>query len=76
MFFEKSVYAPATTDEGARVLVMRTWPRGVSLGRIDVWLKDLGPARELPDRTGVQAPVLACLCRRVSRADPDRYRQV
>ena len=33
MYAEQSVYAPATADEGARVLVMRTWPRGVSLGR-------------------------------------------
>jgi len=38
---------PATEDEGLRVLVMRTWPRGVGLGRIDVWLKDLGPMPEL-----------------------------
>jgi len=46
MFTEKSIYLPATEDEGARVLVMRTWPRGVSLARIDIWLQELGP---LPD---------------------------
>jgi uncharacterized protein YeaO (DUF488 family) len=47
MFAEKSVYDPATEDEGLRVLVMRSWPRGVSLGRVDVWLKELGPAQDL-----------------------------
>ena len=47
MFAEKSVYEPATEDEGLRVLVMRQWPRGVSLGRIDVWLKELGPTPDL-----------------------------
>ncbi len=47
MFAEKSVYTPATDDEGLRVLVMRRWPRGVSSGRIDVWLKELGPTLDL-----------------------------
>jgi uncharacterized protein YeaO (DUF488 family) len=47
MFAEKSVYTPMSNDEGTRVLVMRTWPRGVSSGRIDVWLKELGPLPEL-----------------------------
>lgn len=47
MFTEKSVYEPATEDEGLRVLVMRTWPRGISLGRVDVWLKELGPTPDL-----------------------------
>jgi uncharacterized protein YeaO (DUF488 family) len=47
MFTEKSVYDPATEDEGLRVLVMRHWPRGVSTGRVDVWLKELGPSPAL-----------------------------
>jgi uncharacterized protein YeaO (DUF488 family) len=47
MFAEKSVYAPTSDDEGLRVLVMRTWPRGVSSGRIDIWLKELGPTPAL-----------------------------
>jgi uncharacterized protein YeaO (DUF488 family) len=47
MFAEKSVYTPASDDEGLRVLVMRTWPRGVSTGRVDIWLKDLGPTPDL-----------------------------
>lgn len=47
MFTEGSVYAPVREDEGMRVLVMRTWPRGVGIERIDVWLKELGPLLEL-----------------------------
>lgn len=59
MFSEKSVYAPATEDEGLRVLVMRQWPRGVNLGRIDVWLKELGPVDAL--LKGLQAGRLSWL---------------
>ncbi|MDQ6670325.1 MAG: DUF488 family protein [Chloroflexota bacterium] len=33
--------------DGLRVLVMRQWPRGVRKERIDLWLKDAGPSREL-----------------------------
>src|SRR5271165_6183223 len=47
MFAEKIVYTPPSDDEGLRVLVMRTWPRGVSTGRVDVWLKELGPPPDL-----------------------------
>ena len=32
-----------------RVLVMRQWPRGVKRERIDLWLKDAAPSRELLD---------------------------
>lgn len=34
-------------DDGLRVLVMRQWPRGVRKERIDLWLKDAAPSREL-----------------------------
>lgn len=34
-------------EDGLRVLVMRYWPRGVRKERIDMWLKDAGPSREL-----------------------------
>jgi len=47
VFTEGSVYAPTRDDDGMRVLVMRTWPRGVGIDRIDVWLKWLGPLPEL-----------------------------
>lgn len=45
----KRVYEPAGPDDGARVLVDRLWPRGLSRdkARIDVWLKDIAPSAEL-----------------------------
>ena len=46
MFAEGSVYDPPG-DDGVRCLVMRSWPRGVACGRVDVWLKELGPVPEL-----------------------------
>ncbi len=39
----KRVYDPASPDDGARVLIMRLWPRGIRKERVDVWLKELGP---------------------------------
>ena len=33
--------------EGLRVLIMRYWPRGVRRDRVDVWVKDAAPSREL-----------------------------
>jgi uncharacterized protein YeaO (DUF488 family) len=47
MFAEGSIYDPAGDDDGARCLVMRTWPRGVAYERVDVWLKELGPTPDL-----------------------------
>lgn len=44
MFTEGSVYDPPRDDDGVRCLVMRQWPRGIVHERIDVWLKELGPA--------------------------------
>jgi len=35
--------------DGLRVLIMRLWPRGVRRERVDVWLKDAAPSRELLD---------------------------
>jgi uncharacterized protein YeaO (DUF488 family) len=45
-----SVYTrtPAA-EQGLRVLIMRLWPRGVRKQRIDVWMKDASPSRELLD---------------------------
>ena len=39
-----SVYSPVGVDDGLKVLVTRYWPRGVRKGRVDLWLKGLGPA--------------------------------
>ncbi len=45
----KRVYAPASADDGARVLVDRLWPRGVSKARaaLGSWSKDAAPSTEL-----------------------------
>ncbi|HEV2395635.1 MAG TPA: DUF488 family protein [Candidatus Sulfotelmatobacter sp.] len=45
----KRVYEPATKSDGARVLVDRLWPRGLTKEKasIDAWLRDLAPSNEL-----------------------------
>ena len=45
----KRVYAPASPDDGRRVLVERLWPRGlrkVEAG-VDLWLKEIAPSHAL-----------------------------
>jgi uncharacterized protein YeaO (DUF488 family) len=45
----KRVYEPASRADGARVLVDRLWPRGLTKARaaVDEWLRDLAPSHEL-----------------------------
>ncbi len=45
----KRVYEAATRTDGARVLVDRLWPRGLTKAKaaIDEWLRDLAPSDEL-----------------------------
>jgi uncharacterized protein YeaO (DUF488 family) len=45
----KRVYDPAAADDGARVLVDRLWPRGLTkdAAALDVWLKAVAPSNEL-----------------------------
>jgi uncharacterized protein YeaO (DUF488 family) len=45
----KRVYEPHTTEDGARILVERLWPRGVKKvdAAIDQWAKDISPSTEL-----------------------------
>jgi len=45
----RRVYEPASRTDGARVLVDRLWPRGLSKSSaaIDEWLRDLAPSHEL-----------------------------
>jgi uncharacterized protein YeaO (DUF488 family) len=45
----KRVYAPASADDGVRVLVDVLWPRGLSkaAAAVDLWLKDIAPSRPL-----------------------------
>jgi uncharacterized protein YeaO (DUF488 family) len=45
----KRVYDPASARDGARVLVDRLWPRGISKesARLKFWLKEIAPSDEL-----------------------------
>jgi uncharacterized protein YeaO (DUF488 family) len=45
----KRVYDPPSPQDGARVLVDRLWPRGLTkeAAALDVWLKDVAPSDEL-----------------------------
>lgn len=45
----KRVYAPSSPSDGARILVDRLWPRGISKGRaaLTLWMKDIAPSPEL-----------------------------
>lgn len=45
----KRIYDETESDDGFRVLVDRVWPRGMSKSRakIDLWLKDIAPSKEL-----------------------------
>jgi|SRR6516165_5636835 uncharacterized protein YeaO (DUF488 family) len=45
----KRVYESAASDDGARILVERLWPRGIkkSALQIDAWLKDVAPTTNL-----------------------------
>ena len=38
----KTVYDASSPDDGARILVMRLWPRGVRKDAVDEWLRELG----------------------------------
>ncbi len=46
---QKRVYEEPEPSDGMRVLVDRLWPRGLSKerARVDVWLKDVAPSRDL-----------------------------
>jgi uncharacterized protein YeaO (DUF488 family) len=45
----KRAYEPPAPDDGARILVDRLWPRGVSKAdaALDQWMKDIAPSTEL-----------------------------
>ena len=45
----KRAYDKPSAADGARVLVDRLWPRGITkqAARLDAWLKDLAPSDEL-----------------------------
>jgi uncharacterized protein YeaO (DUF488 family) len=45
----KRAYQPAEREDGARFLIDRLWPRGVSKAkaRLDAWVRDIAPSTEL-----------------------------
>lgn len=50
----KRAYDPAAPSDGARILVDRLWPRGVSKERADLteWMKDIAPSTALREWFG------------------------
>ena len=47
MLRTKRIYDAPDKSDGARILVMRLWPRGIRRGQVDEWNRDLAPSREL-----------------------------
>ncbi|MGM5090673.1 DUF488 domain-containing protein (plasmid) [Rhizobium leguminosarum] len=45
----KRIYEPKDDKDGARILVDRLWPRGLSKqdAAVDIWLKDIAPSPTL-----------------------------
>lgn len=45
----KRVYEAPDKDDGARILVDRLWPRGLTKekAKVDLWLKEIAPSTEL-----------------------------
>jgi uncharacterized protein YeaO (DUF488 family) len=45
----KRAYEPPSPDDGARILIDRLWPRGISKAKaaLDEWFKDIAPSNEL-----------------------------
>jgi uncharacterized protein YeaO (DUF488 family) len=45
----KRVYESPHRDDGARILVDRLWPRGLTKekAKVDLWLKEIAPSTEL-----------------------------
>jgi uncharacterized protein YeaO (DUF488 family) len=47
ILIDKHCRITSEPEDGARILTMRYWPRGVKRERFDVWLRELSPSREL-----------------------------
>jgi hypothetical protein len=45
----KRTYESPTAEDGARILIDRLWPRGISKKKaaLDQWMKDIAPSAEL-----------------------------
>jgi uncharacterized protein YeaO (DUF488 family) len=74
---QKRVYEEPESGDGMRVLVDRLWPRGLSKerARVDLWLKEIAPSRELRTWFGHDPAKFAEFRRRYEAelaADPGR----
>ena len=47
IFCKKSVYEPASGEDGFRLIVMRRYPRGYAKSRAHAWLPELAPTLPL-----------------------------
>ncbi len=47
ILIEKHVRLHRSPEDGERLLVMRSWPRGVRREAVDRWVPDLGPSARL-----------------------------
>jgi uncharacterized protein YeaO (DUF488 family) len=77
----KRAYEPADAADGARILVDRLWPRGVSKehARIDEWAKDIAPSAGLRTWFGHDAGRWAEFRRRYLeeiKSNPERLTQL
>ncbi len=43
----KRAWDESEADDGLRILVDRLWPRGMKKEKIDLWMKEVAPSREL-----------------------------
>jgi uncharacterized protein YeaO (DUF488 family) len=59
---------PASVDDGKRILIDRTWPRGLSqeAGAIDEWIKQIAPSPKLAKWFGLNTTRWAEFCDRYS----------
>lgn len=72
----RRVYEPPSAEDGARILVDRVWPRGLSKdkARLDEWEKDVAPSTELRKWYGHDAARFEEFTRRYDAelAEPER----
>ncbi|MEV3923632.1 DUF488 domain-containing protein [Actinomadura coerulea] len=72
----RRVYEPPSAEDGARILVDRVWPRGLSKdkARLDEWEKDVAPSTELRKWYGHDAARFEEFTRRYGAelAEPER----
>lgn len=72
----RRIYEDPRPDDGARILVDRLWPRGVSKERADLeeWCKQIAPSNELRKWYGHDPALFAEFSRRYEAelTDPER----